>query len=55
MQRRTDELAVRADFDRHRDRTASGMSDPQMCVSGGDLFCLPGMLADQKVKIENHA
>jgi len=29
------------------------MPDPQVRVSGGDIFCLPGMLAYKKVKIEN--
>ena len=29
---------------------ASGMSDPEMCVSGGDLFCLSWVLDAEKVK-----
>lgn len=50
MQRRTDELAVRSGLDCHRGGDASGMPDPQVCISGGDLFCLSGVLADQKMK-----
>ena len=44
---------MRRAADRGRGGDASGMSDPQVCISGGDLFCLSGLLADQKMKIEN--
>ena len=32
---------------------ASGMPDPEVCLSGGDLSGLSGVLAHQKMKIEN--
>ena len=36
-----------------RNGDASGMPDPEMCVSGGDFSCLSGMLDDEEVKREN--
>ena len=44
---------MRAVADFHRNGDASGMPDPEVCVSGGDLFCLHWVLAHQKMKIEN--
>ena len=44
---------MRAVADFHRNGDASGMPDPEMCVSGGDFLCLSGVLAHQKMKIEN--
>ena len=33
-----------------RNRDASGMPDPEMCVSGRDFSCLSGILDDVKIK-----
>ncbi len=52
MQRCADRVVMRCITDRIGDGDASGMSDPQVCISGRDIFCLPGMLAYKKVKIE---
>ena len=43
---------MRAAADFHRNGDASGMPDPEVCVSGGDFLCLSGVLAHQKMKIE---
>lgn len=43
-------MAVRTASDRCGDRFASGMPHPEMCLSGGDLLCLSGVLADEKVR-----
>ena len=40
---------MRPFIDSRRDGDASGMPDPEMCVSGGDFSCLSGMLDDKKV------
>ena len=41
---------MRPASDRCGDRFASGMSYPEVCLSGGDLLCLSGVLADEKVR-----
>ena len=45
-------MVVRSHSDRGRDGDASGMSDPEMCVSGWDFSGLSGVLDDKKVRIE---
>ena len=40
-----------ADCSRNGD--ASGMPDPEMCVSGRVFSCLSGMLDDEEVRREN--
>ena len=50
MQWRADRVAVRPFIDSRRDGDASGMPDPEMCVSGRDFSCLSGMLDDEKIK-----
>ena len=44
-------MAVRTASDRCGDRFASGMPHPEMCLSGGDLLCLSGLLVDKKMKM----
>ena len=44
---------MRPASDRCGDRFASGMSYPEVCLSGGTLLCLSGVLADEKVKKGN--
>ena len=44
---------MRPFIDSRRDGDASGMPDPEMCVSGRDFSCLSGMLDDEEVKREN--
>lgn len=51
MQWCTNELAVWPAFDRCGGGDASGMSHPEVCVSGGDLLCLSGVLDAEKVKM----
>ena len=46
-------MALRAASDRRWGRAASGMPDPEMCISGRDFLCLSGMLDVEKVKKEN--
>ena len=41
---------MRAVADFHRSGDASGMPDPEMCVSGGDFLCLSGVLDAEKVR-----
>ena len=41
-----------AHSDRRRGRDASGMPDPEMCVSGWDFSGLSGVLDDKKIRIE---
>lgn len=53
MQWRADRMAVRPFIDSRRDGDASGMPDPEMCVSGRDFSCLSGMLDDEEVRREN--
>ena len=43
-------MAVRSAFDCRRDRDASGMPDPEVCVCCWVDFRLPGMLADEKMR-----
>ena len=40
---------MRPFIDSRRDGDASGMPDPEMCVSGRDFSCLSGMLDDKKI------
>jgi hypothetical protein len=49
MQWCADRMAVRPFTDRGWGWDASGMPDPEMCVSGGDFSCLSRMLDDKKV------
>ena len=51
MQWRADRMAVRPFIDSRRVGYASGMPDPEMCVSGRDFSCLSGMLDDEEVRI----
>ena len=55
MQWRADRVAVRPFIDSRRDGDASGMPDPEMCVSGRDFSCLSGMLDDEEVTIKTDA
>ena len=50
MQRCTDGVAVRGASDRCGGGDASGMPDPEVCVSGGGVFCLCGVLAGEEMK-----
>ena len=50
MQWRADGMAVRPSADRSRDGDASGMPDPEMCVSCGDRPDRAGVLDDEKVE-----
>ena len=43
---------MRSHSDRGRGWDASGMPDPEMCVSGWDFSGLPGVLDDKKIRIE---
>ena len=52
MQWRADGMAVRPSADRSRDGDASGMPDPEMCVSCGDRPDRTGVLDDEKVERE---
>ena len=53
MQWCSDRVALRCVIDCRGCGDASGMPDPEVCLSGGDLLCLSGVLAHQKMKIEN--
>ena len=44
---------MRPFIDSRRVGYASGMPDPEMCVSGRDFSCLSGMLDDEEVRREN--
>ena len=46
-------MALRFASDRRWGGAASGMPDPEMCVSGGDFLCLSGVLDAEKVKRGN--
>ena len=48
-------MAVRSAFDCSRDRDASGMPDPEMCVSGGDRSDRAGVLDAEKMRIKTDA
>ena len=50
MQWRADRMVVRPFTDRGWGWDASGMPDPEMCVSGRDFSCLSGMLDDEEIK-----
>ena len=43
-------MDLRAASDRRWGGAASGMPDPEMCVSGRDFLCLSGMLDAEKVR-----
>ena len=44
---------MRPFIDSRRDGDASGMPDPEMCVSGGDRPDWAGVLDDEEVRREN--
>ena len=48
-------MAVRSAFVCCRDRDASGMPDPEMCVSGGDRSDRAGVLDAEEVRIKTDA
>ena len=55
MQWRADRMAVRPFIDSRRDGDASGMPDPEMCVSGRDGSDRTGVLDDEEVTIKTDA
>ena len=55
MQWRADRMVVRPFTDRGWGWDASGMPDPEMCVSGGDGADRTGVLDDEEVTIKTDA
>ena len=46
---------MRSGLDCHRGGDASGMSDPQVCLSGGDWTDWAGVLDAEEVRIKTDA